>query len=525
MSAEYYLSQLRVYSRFVRNFNPAQQKTRSDAEDRRRPGRRRAAVRRVDRDDHEVVEGAPVELGPHGRSLAAQLHRGALSRPPTSRSASARRSYAEILQATLEMDGLVTAALRDHGQVRPGEEGRAGRRRVGRLVRAAPGHDARLPRAAEQRPRRDHRRAQHQHLRASRRPRPHGQHRPDGQRPPGDDPDRRTEDGADADLPRRSGCTCRSRTRPSCRSTFDAGRYTHGSITLPRASTRLPRRTRPARCGSRSPTSIRTTPAEIATTLTGITPRSASGETLTGPAIDSVNTFEAPDTVVPKPAAGDARWQPAVADTGRRSPSPSSECGHEAGLEACRSAPARPARDGPARRSGADTGAAGHCGCAGRHGSARAGRRRQAGRRRAHQGARRLRSRATSKAMPSSATCSSSCRPSYAKEKSRRYPVVYALHGYSIGAEQWSKRDPRAADHRRRVRPGRARDDRRAAGLEDPAQRLDVFELTDRRRFRAVRRARPGRLRRRALPHAAGPRRAADWSATRWAATARRASA
>ncbi len=29
--------------------------------------------------------------------------------------------------------------------------------------------------------------------------------------------------------------------------------------------------------------------------------------------------------------------------------------------------------------------------------------------------------------------------PSYARQKSRRYPVVYALHGYSIGAEQWSK--------------------------------------------------------------------------------------
>jgi enterochelin esterase-like enzyme len=29
--------------------------------------------------------------------------------------------------------------------------------------------------------------------------------------------------------------------------------------------------------------------------------------------------------------------------------------------------------------------------------------------------------------------------PSYARERSRRYPVVYALHGYSIGAEQWSK--------------------------------------------------------------------------------------
>ncbi len=29
--------------------------------------------------------------------------------------------------------------------------------------------------------------------------------------------------------------------------------------------------------------------------------------------------------------------------------------------------------------------------------------------------------------------------PSYEREKSRRYPVVYALHGYSIGAEQWSR--------------------------------------------------------------------------------------
>ena len=28
--------------------------------------------------------------------------------------------------------------------------------------------------------------------------------------------------------------------------------------------------------------------------------------------------------------------------------------------------------------------------------------------------------------------------PSYSRDKSRRYPVIYALHGYSIGAEQWS---------------------------------------------------------------------------------------
>ncbi|HEY5212627.1 MAG TPA: alpha/beta fold hydrolase, partial [Acidobacteriaceae bacterium] len=28
--------------------------------------------------------------------------------------------------------------------------------------------------------------------------------------------------------------------------------------------------------------------------------------------------------------------------------------------------------------------------------------------------------------------------PSYLQDKHRRYPVVYALHGYSIGAEQWT---------------------------------------------------------------------------------------
>jgi hypothetical protein len=28
--------------------------------------------------------------------------------------------------------------------------------------------------------------------------------------------------------------------------------------------------------------------------------------------------------------------------------------------------------------------------------------------------------------------------PSYQSDKKRHYPVVYALHGYSIGAEQWT---------------------------------------------------------------------------------------
>lgn len=49
--------------------------------------------------------------------------------------------------------------------------------------------------------------------------------------------------------------------------------------------------------------------------------------------------------------------------------------------------------------------------------------------------------------------------PSYAKEKNRRYPVVYALHGFFIGASQWTKE----IHDRKRIRAGRARDDRRAA--------------------------------------------------------------
>ena len=44
-------------------------------------------------------------------------------------------------------------------------------------------------------------------------------------------------------------------------------------------------------------------PVTVEATLAGITPKAAAGETLTAPRVDSVNTFEAPNTVVPKPIA------------------------------------------------------------------------------------------------------------------------------------------------------------------------------------------------------------------------------
>ena len=39
---------------------------------------------------------------------------------------------------------------------------------------------------------------------------------------------------------------------------------------------------------------------EVEASVAGITAKSASGETLTAPKVDSINSFEAPSTVVPK---------------------------------------------------------------------------------------------------------------------------------------------------------------------------------------------------------------------------------
>ena len=106
MSPEYYLSQLKIYSRFVRNFNPAQQDANRMLKIAVGPGRRRAAVDRVDRHHHESLAGTHVELG-HRRPVDALLHRREVAARPSSRSGSERRSTAQILKSTLEMENLV----------------------------------------------------------------------------------------------------------------------------------------------------------------------------------------------------------------------------------------------------------------------------------------------------------------------------------------------------------------------------------------------------------------------------------
>jgi alpha-L-arabinofuranosidase len=81
---------------------------------------------------------------------------------------------------------------------------------------------------------------------------------------------------------------------------IDAGVYTHGSATLPHVDAIAARGT-----DGKLWLEITNLDAENSTTidaaLTGMTAKSARGETLTAPAVDSINTFEEPDTVVPKP--------------------------------------------------------------------------------------------------------------------------------------------------------------------------------------------------------------------------------
>jgi alpha-N-arabinofuranosidase len=81
--------------------------------------------------------------------------------------------------------------------------------------------------------------------------------------------------------------------------TFDAGTYTQGAITLPRLDAIAARDT--AGKVWMAVTNVDPNrPATIRASVAGLTPRSAAGETLTGARVDSVNTFEAPTTVVPK---------------------------------------------------------------------------------------------------------------------------------------------------------------------------------------------------------------------------------
>jgi len=82
--------------------------------------------------------------------------------------------------------------------------------------------------------------------------------------------------------------------------TFDAGTYSRGNITLPRVDA-IAAKDAAGKLWLEITNVDPDEPAEIAVNLLGITAKAASGQTLTAPKVDSVNTFDAPNIVAPKP--------------------------------------------------------------------------------------------------------------------------------------------------------------------------------------------------------------------------------
>ena len=83
---------------------------------------------------------------------------------------------------------------------------------------------------------------------------------------------------------------------------FDAGTYTQGNVTLPRVDA-IAAKDASGNVWVEITNLDPDKPIEIDAEVTGMTVKSAKGETLTAPAVDSVNTFAAPNTVVPKPVS------------------------------------------------------------------------------------------------------------------------------------------------------------------------------------------------------------------------------
>jgi alpha-N-arabinofuranosidase len=86
---------------------------------------------------------------------------------------------------------------------------------------------------------------------------------------------------------------------------FDAGTYTQGAVALPRVDAIAAKDAAGALWLAVTNVDPNR-PVTVEATVAGLAPRSAVGETLTAPKVDSVNTFEAPSAVAPRPFAAKA---------------------------------------------------------------------------------------------------------------------------------------------------------------------------------------------------------------------------
>ncbi|HEU4386407.1 MAG TPA: alpha-L-arabinofuranosidase C-terminal domain-containing protein [Blastocatellia bacterium] len=84
--------------------------------------------------------------------------------------------------------------------------------------------------------------------------------------------------------------------------TFNAGSYAQGNITLPRVDA-IAAKDAAGKLWLEITNVDPNQSVEIEVSLAGVTAKSAAGETLTAAKVDSVNTFEAPNTVMPRPVS------------------------------------------------------------------------------------------------------------------------------------------------------------------------------------------------------------------------------
>jgi alpha-L-arabinofuranosidase len=87
---------------------------------------------------------------------------------------------------------------------------------------------------------------------------------------------------------------------------FEAASYKHGDITLPRVDA-IAAKDRAGKLWLEVTNVDPNEPIEIEVNLTGAAAKSVSGETLTAAKVDSVNAFDAPNSVVPKPFSAKAK--------------------------------------------------------------------------------------------------------------------------------------------------------------------------------------------------------------------------
>ena len=81
--------------------------------------------------------------------------------------------------------------------------------------------------------------------------------------------------------------------------TFDAGRYTHGNVSLPRIDA-IAAKDKAGKLWLEVTNVDPNRAVEIELNMSGVAAKSAAGEMLTAPKVNSVNTFDAPNKVVPK---------------------------------------------------------------------------------------------------------------------------------------------------------------------------------------------------------------------------------